>query len=135
MKMEFDYCHTSGSGSSYATHYKVVEKAFADAGFKIPELVFWNLASGQKTHSKPVKSHQPGTALVSGYSAAIVKVFLDGADFGEPEDEDAFEEVQAVNEELGDVLMKKFKTEITPLSICARRSGTRASRGSGCTTE
>ena len=119
--MEFDSCHQLGS--DYATHYEVVQKAYTDAGYEIPELVFWNLASGQKRTSKPVKSHQPGTALVSGYSAAIVKVFLAGADFAEPEDEDAYEEIETVDKESGGVVSKKQKTEMTPVGVMRKAIG------------
>ncbi|KAI5480511.1 hypothetical protein MNV49_000664 [Pseudohyphozyma bogoriensis] len=87
--MEFDeagshHRHSFGGESGgYATHYDTIVKEFGESGYVVPELVFWNLASRQKTMSKPVTAQQPGVALVSGYSAAMVKVFLEGGEFGE----------------------------------------------------
>ncbi|KAK4705836.1 hypothetical protein P7C70_g368, partial [Phenoliferia sp. Uapishka_3] len=117
--MEFDECHTMGN--KYASHYEIVKQAYKDAGYEIPELVFWNLASKQRRTSKPVAANEPGTALVSGYSAAIVKVFLAG-NLTDEEDE-VFEEVEEVNEVTGEVITKAVKVEMTPLGVMRKAIG------------
>ncbi|KAL7412508.1 hypothetical protein BDY24DRAFT_370914 [Mrakia frigida] len=75
--MEFDH-----AGSYQETHFEIIKREFEAEGYDLPELVFWNLNG---TVSKPVTSQTPGVALVSGYSAALLKVFLEGGDY--PEDE------------------------------------------------
>ena len=62
--MEFDDC-TQG------TNYQNAKRLFADAGYALPTVVFWNVNSMQ--NNCPVRFDESGTALVSGYSAAIFK--------------------------------------------------------------
>lgn len=66
--MEFDQ---AGRG---VTNYKVLQRKFEQAGYKMPKLVFWNL-NGRKGN-QPVTIHDSGTALVSGFSPAILKSVL-----------------------------------------------------------
>jgi hypothetical protein len=51
---------------------------FANAGYVMPELVFWNVNAFAGNH--PVKYDQTGTALVSGCSPSIFKNILGGKD-------------------------------------------------------
>jgi hypothetical protein len=54
---------------------KMIARKYAEAGYAMPKVVFWNLnASG----NAPVKFDKTGTALVSGFSPAIVKPLLSG---------------------------------------------------------
>ncbi|KAM0753314.1 hypothetical protein T439DRAFT_323950 [Meredithblackwellia eburnea MCA 4105] len=103
--MEFDEAEGEVGAGQFETHYQVLERLFHEAGYVIPELVFWNLASGQKRTSKPVGAHQKGTVLVSGYSASLVKMFLSGDLDAEEEEEEKEAEVEAKVEmsETGDV--------------------------------
>jgi hypothetical protein len=49
---------------------------FSDASYTMPQIVFWNLRS---CHSNvPVKMDENGTALVSGFSGNLLKLFLTG---------------------------------------------------------
>lgn len=85
--MEFDACVTTGSGPSRG-HYssggtelsvsamEFIEKEYAAAGYKVPQIVFWNL-SGRSGNS-PVTYNKVGAALVSGFSPSIVKSVLGG---------------------------------------------------------
>lgn len=93
--MQFD--EASRSKDRWDTSYERIEKGYREAGYEMPELIFWNLAgndtSGDSggndpTAPKPVNSDQPGTAMVSGYSPAMLKVFLDGGSFEDPEVEE-----------------------------------------------
>ena len=57
------------------TALQAIERNYQTAGYEMPKVVFWNLnASG----NAPVKFDESGTALVSGFSPAIVKPLLSG---------------------------------------------------------
>ncbi|KAH7343938.1 hypothetical protein B0J17DRAFT_765087 [Rhizoctonia solani] len=56
------------------THDRVV-KAFKEAGYEPPEIVYWNLQGGV---TKPVLKDTPGTALITGFSANMMKLFMGG---------------------------------------------------------
>ena len=86
--MEFDACVTTG-GSGKSSGYRstggsavsvsameFIEQEFAAAGYKAPQIVFWNL-SGRSGNS-PVTYNKVGAALVSGFSPSIVKSVLGG---------------------------------------------------------
>ena len=85
--MEFDACATAGEvrgngWSSYssarpsANLFKVISKRYEAAGYKMPRLVFWNVAS--RTGTIPVKENDMGVALVSGFSVNIAKMVMSG---------------------------------------------------------
>ncbi|KAK1362509.1 GPI inositol-deacylase PGAP1-like protein [Heracleum sosnowskyi] len=69
--MEFD----QASLNPWKTDYKVIKKKFKKSGYRVPEIVFWNLRSSSAT---PVKATQNGVALVSGFSKNLLTLFLDG---------------------------------------------------------
>ncbi|KAM0789935.1 hypothetical protein ACM66B_006775 [Microbotryomycetes sp. NB124-2] len=75
--MEFDDAQ-QGSKNMYATHHEIISQEFVDAGYELPQIVYWNLAARSDSHSKPVTSNDQGVALLSGYSASLIKVFLEG---------------------------------------------------------
>lgn len=56
------------------TNFDVVKRKFAKAGYEMPKLVFWNLNG--REGNMPVTAHESGTALVSGFSPAILKSIL-----------------------------------------------------------
>ena len=84
--MEFDSCATCGesrrsSGWGYydrkrpdARLFDVIAKRYADAGYKLPRLVFWNVNS--RTGTIPVKENELGVALVSGFSPNVAKMVM-----------------------------------------------------------
>lgn len=81
--MEFDSCATTsnfGSANRYRSHgidkklFSVIAKRYAEHGYKLPRLVFWNICS--RTGTIPVKENDLGVALVSGFSPSIVKMVL-----------------------------------------------------------
>lgn len=82
--MEFDTCVVSGStGGRYGggsqvsvSAMEMIEKEYAAAGYKLPQIVFWNL-NGRAGNS-PVTYNKAGAALVSGFSPSIVKSVLGG---------------------------------------------------------
>ena len=69
--MEFDICCT---GSSDHTLYENMERLYAENGYKLPKIVFWNVNNWQK--NVPVKYHTSGTALVSGASPTLFSIAL-----------------------------------------------------------
>ena len=49
---------------------------YAEAGYQIPRLVFWNVNS--RSGTIPVKENDLGVALVSGFSPNIAKMVMSG---------------------------------------------------------
>lgn len=62
-----------GGGSSVAERTK---KKFTDAGYKVPNIVWWNIES--RGGVVPVRAGDGGMALVSGFSPSIVSALLGG---------------------------------------------------------
>lgn len=65
-----------GTPKADARLFRVIANKFAQHGYKMPRLVFWNLNS--RTGTIPVKENEMGVALVSGFSPAVVKMVLSG---------------------------------------------------------
>ena len=87
--MEFDSCATTNAqprrGYSWgysscvaptSTLFEVIAKRYADAGYQLPRLVFWNVNS--RTGTIPVKENDLGVALVSGFSPNVAKMVMSG---------------------------------------------------------
>lgn len=77
--MEFDEAQTCGYwGRSYTSIseklFKVIAQKYADAGYKLPRLVFWNVNS--RTNTIPMKENELGVILVSGFSVNIFNMVL-----------------------------------------------------------
>lgn len=77
--MEFD--EAQGYDSWYnnnleKTNYEEIERKYNKAGYKKPNLVFWNVnASGSNL---PVQMNEDNVALVSGFSPVIFKIVTEG---------------------------------------------------------
>jgi len=69
--MQFDRCVRHDDSA-----IEMIARKYEAAGYKIPNVVFWNLNASDNA---PVKYDQSGTALVSGFSPAIMASVL-GAD-------------------------------------------------------
>lgn len=61
------------------TAQKMIESMYADAGYKTPKVVYWNIQS-RGDNNKPVHFDTNGTALVSGFSPALLTNLLAGND-------------------------------------------------------
>ena len=72
--MEFDSATYSRYGRPNQTLFNTIAQKYAEHGYKLPRLVFWNICS--RTGTIPVKQNDLGVALVSGFSPAIVKMVL-----------------------------------------------------------
>ncbi len=66
--MQFDACARFDDSAM-----QMIERNFTNAGYEVPQIVFWNLNAYDNV---PVKSNDVGVALVSGFSPAIVKAIL-----------------------------------------------------------
>ncbi|TXT15922.1 hypothetical protein VHUM_00425 [Vanrija humicola] len=75
-----DMQFNSSSNTAFGrTEHEGVVRMFAEAGYPMPEMVYWNLQAGA---AKPVRADTPGVALVSGFSGALMKYFIKA--LGEP---------------------------------------------------
>jgi hypothetical protein len=107
------------------TSHQRIKRKFEEAGYELPEMVYWNLAGGRHgVAPKPVTQETPGTAMVSGYSQGMLKVFLDGGELGEIEEET---EAELVGED-GETKTVELKKKIDPLSIMRKSIGNPAFR-------
>ena len=69
--MQFDQCIEKPSN----TAMDMIRRQYETAGYKIPNVVFWNVRTSQGI---PVKLDEQGTAIVSGFSPSIMKNLLSG---------------------------------------------------------
>ena len=74
--MEFDFCARSNYGYLNQNLFNAISQKYANAGFKMPRLVFWNVNS--RTGTIPVKENELGVALVSGFSVNVAKMVMSG---------------------------------------------------------
>lgn len=75
--MEFNSCVVANGGYGARPTVRLFEtfaQKYAEHGYKLPRLVFWNICS--RTGTIPVKENELGVALVSGFSPAITKMVL-----------------------------------------------------------
>lgn len=76
--MEFDQATRDkwGVRSFDRTNYQNAKRQFAKYGYKLPQIIFWNVDARNDT--LPVQKDEIGTALVSGLSPSIFKSVLSG---------------------------------------------------------
>jgi hypothetical protein len=59
------------------TAHEMVRKMFTDAGYELPNIIYWNIQS--RGENVPVRFDEQGTALISGFSPSIMTSLLSGA--------------------------------------------------------
>ena len=69
--MEFNDCCISDND---VTIFEYAKQKYEEAGYKLPQLFFWNVNSHQE--NVPVRYDETGTALISGYSPNILGYIL-----------------------------------------------------------
>ena len=79
--MEFDACVTSSSDSWSITKvnrtlFEKIKDEYNRKGYRLPQVIFWNLDARHNQH--PVKQHETGSALVSGFSPTAFKFISEG---------------------------------------------------------
>ena len=73
--MQFDEACCGGS-SSLETDYQKIQRKFKKAGYKVPKIIFWNLRESISSGT-PVLFDTVGTAMVSGWSGQLLKLFME----------------------------------------------------------
>jgi len=85
--MEFDQATSTrsywGRNSNTAewnpTAQQMIDKMYNDAGYKMPKIVYWNIQS--RSGQVPVRFDKMGTALISGFSPAIMTSVIAAEEF------------------------------------------------------
>lgn len=110
--MQFDAC-TNGydegawgsprrrKSTKFETVIETMEQRFAEAGYKIPALVFWNVNTSECGMFQK-KAGDTGCCMVSGYSASLFKAVLLGTEY---------------EEEVNEKGEKVVKTKLDPVTI------------------
>lgn len=75
--MEFDACTSRYSQAQ--TNFDGIKEKYEAAGYTLPKIVFWNVNG--RAGNNPVKYNEQGTAMVSGFSPAILDTVLTGKEF------------------------------------------------------
>ena len=70
--MEFDYCTEDSS----LTNFEYANKLFKAAGYRLPEVIFWNVSS--RHCQQPVTKNEQGVALVSGCTPRLFSMVASG---------------------------------------------------------
>lgn len=70
--MEFDSCVNNAS----AVNFKHAQRKFAVCGYRLPQIVFWNVASRHR--QQPVTQNEQGVALVSGVTPRLFSMIAGG---------------------------------------------------------
>ena len=71
--MEFDVCAKGAS----LTNFEAARRSYAAAGYELPQVVFWNVAS--RHGHQPVRKNEQGVALVSGSSPRLFSLLKSGS--------------------------------------------------------
>ena len=71
--MEFNECVKNAG----VTNFNNAKAKFETAGYKLPEVVFWNVAS--RNRQQPVTKNEQGVALVSGCTPRLFSQVVDGS--------------------------------------------------------
>jgi hypothetical protein len=74
-----DMAFDSACGTNAYTNFEVIAKKYESAGYRIPNIVFWNVNATNKDF--PVTVNDRGTCLVSGCSPSILKSVLSAKTF------------------------------------------------------
>jgi len=72
--MQFD--DACGNPSRLKTDYQQIQEKFYHAGYVVPKIVFWNLRQSFAS-ATPVLYDTIGTAMVSGWSGQLLKLFME----------------------------------------------------------
>lgn len=70
--MEFNYCVNNAS----ITNFENAKQKYAAKGYRLPEVVFWNVAS--RNRQQPVKMNEQGVVLISGATPRIFSMVAGG---------------------------------------------------------
>lgn len=129
--MQFDAAQDHGP--RFETDFERIQRKYAEAGYEVPKLIFWNLAGGEgRGAPKPVTQDTENTVLVSGYSQGLLKMFLEDGQFeADVEAEDVVDaEMTDVSGEGTDdeafVEVKRKKRKLDPMAGLRKAIGRKA---------
>ncbi|TEB37927.1 hypothetical protein FA13DRAFT_1761377 [Coprinellus micaceus] len=108
--MQFDQASGQGrQAATWETNYDVIEQAYKEAGYEVPQIVFWDL-NAKPGQTVEVTKERKGVAMMNGFSPALLKVFM-----GESEEAEAEAGWEAVNEK-GETV-KPAQNEFNPVNV------------------
>ncbi|KAJ3121379.1 hypothetical protein HK098_003755 [Nowakowskiella sp. JEL0407] len=70
-----DMQFNEAGGGSMTTNYEALKIKYKNAGYEVPQLVFWNV-NGQ-TSDVPTRSNVENVSLISGFSVEVLKAVLE----------------------------------------------------------
>ena len=76
--MQFNYADSEKGGIE--TVYQNIIRKYKLSGYTAPKFIFWNLSSDNKK-TFPVNCDTDGTAVVSGFSEQLLKIFINYDEF------------------------------------------------------
>lgn len=76
--MQFNYADSEKGGIE--TVYQNIIRKYKSSGYTAPKFIFWNLSSDNK-ETFPVNCNTDGTAVVSGFSEQLLKIFMNYDEF------------------------------------------------------
>ncbi|KAG6847236.1 hypothetical protein H0H93_009345, partial [Arthromyces matolae] len=129
LKLILPLAMRKGEGEGgWKTNYEVIKGMYEDAGYEVPEIVYWDLARfGTVDVDVSGQAEMEGVALMNGFSSVMMKVFM-----GENEEEEEEEEWVEVGEEEGEgevKRVKKVKEEFNPVEVMRKVLGRRSFGG------
>lgn len=77
---DMQFNEATESGDNIETIYENIIKKFKLSGYTAPKFIFWNLNS-QSSNAFPVNYDTEGTAIISGFSEQLLKIFMNYDDF------------------------------------------------------
>ncbi|KAF9267496.1 hypothetical protein L218DRAFT_970914 [Marasmius fiardii PR-910] len=82
--MQFDAARSQrgNDSSNWETNYDTVKKHYEEAGYEMPQIVYWDLAAHGTVE---VQRNKEGVAMMNGFSANMMKVFMGEAEKEEGE--------------------------------------------------
>jgi hypothetical protein len=93
--MQFDNCaytddeeYVKVDAANWTTNYDAIDKAYNEAGYDVPQIVFWDLSRQGVGKTFEVESDRKGVAMMSGFSSSMLNVFMGEVDVEEEEWED-----------------------------------------------
>jgi hypothetical protein len=69
-----------GLHSSWGSSFEYAKRKFSDRGYQLPHIICWNLRTSS-SKSLPVLKNQEGYAMLSGFSAELLKCILNAQEF------------------------------------------------------
>ena len=77
---DMQFNEASDGSEELETIYKNIVRKYKKSGYTAPKFVFWNLNSDNQG-TFPVNCDTEGTAMVSGFSEQLLKIFMNYDEF------------------------------------------------------